>query len=73
MQITPEQGTLLALLAELVGTKRAIEVGVFTGYSALSVALVRVEWPSVHRPSRSLHAQQRTSLCRAGGACSHAT
>lgn len=40
MQITPEQGALLGLLTELTGAKRAIELGVFTGYSALSVALV---------------------------------
>jgi predicted O-methyltransferase YrrM len=39
MQIGPEQGQLLALLAKLVGAKRCIEVGVFTGYSSLAVAL----------------------------------
>ena len=38
MQISPEQGALMALLVELVGAKRALEVGVFTGYSALVVA-----------------------------------
>jgi O-methyltransferase len=38
MQIGPEQGQLLALLAKLVGAKRCIEVGVFTGYSSLAVA-----------------------------------
>jgi predicted O-methyltransferase YrrM len=40
MQITPEQGAFLTLLAELMGVRRAVEVGVFTGYSALAVALV---------------------------------
>lgn len=39
MQIAPEQGQLMGLLIELTGTKRALEVGVFTGYSALAVAL----------------------------------
>ena len=40
MQISPDQGQLMALLARLVQARRAIEVGVFTGYSSLSVALV---------------------------------
>jgi caffeoyl-CoA O-methyltransferase len=39
MQISPEQGQLMALLVKLLGARRTIEVGVFTGYSALSVAL----------------------------------
>jgi caffeoyl-CoA O-methyltransferase len=39
MQISPEQGQFMAMLATLVGARRAIEVGVFTGYSALWVAL----------------------------------
>jgi predicted O-methyltransferase YrrM len=39
MQIGPEQGQFLALLVKLIGARRAIEVGVFTGYSALTVAL----------------------------------
>jgi caffeoyl-CoA O-methyltransferase len=43
MQITAEQGQLMALLARLVGARRAIEVGVYTGYSALSVALALPE------------------------------
>lgn len=39
MQIGPEQGQLMALLARLMGAKRCIEIGVFTGYSSLAVAL----------------------------------
>lgn len=39
MQIGPDQGAFLAMLVNLIGAKRTIEVGVFTGYSALSVAL----------------------------------
>ena len=39
MQISPEQGQFMALLIRLLGARRTIEVGVFTGYSALSVAL----------------------------------
>jgi predicted O-methyltransferase YrrM len=39
MQISPEQGQLMRLLIELTGARRALEVGVFTGYSSTSVAL----------------------------------
>ena len=38
MQISPEQGALMALLVQMIGAQRALEVGVFTGYSALVVA-----------------------------------
>ena len=39
MQISPEQGQFLALLTRILDARRTIEVGVFTGYSALTVAL----------------------------------
>lgn len=39
MPISPEQGQLLQLLTRAMGFRRTIEIGVFTGYSALSVAL----------------------------------
>jgi predicted O-methyltransferase YrrM len=39
MQIAPEQGAFLAFLARLIGARRTLEVGTFTGYSALAVAL----------------------------------
>ena len=39
MQIAPEQGAFLALLVELTGARRCIEVGTFTGYSSTAVAL----------------------------------
>jgi caffeoyl-CoA O-methyltransferase len=38
MQISPEQGTLMTVLARAIGAKSAIEVGTFTGYSAICVA-----------------------------------
>jgi predicted O-methyltransferase YrrM len=61
MQISPEQGAFMALLVELLGAKRTIEVGTFTGYSALAVAFalpadgrvtacdVSEEWTAVAR------------------------
>jgi predicted O-methyltransferase YrrM len=39
MQIAPEQGAVLALLVELLGARRCLEIGTFTGYSSLAVAL----------------------------------
>ena len=39
MQIAPEQGQFMALLVRLMQARRVIEIGVFTGYSSLAVAL----------------------------------
>ncbi|MFT7300131.1 MAG: putative O-methyltransferase YrrM [Porticoccus sp.] len=39
MQIAPEQGQFMALLVQLSGARKTIEVGVYTGYSALAVAM----------------------------------
>ncbi len=44
MQISPEQGQLMQLLVELTGTERAIEIGTFTGYSALCIARALPEY-----------------------------
>src|SRR5207248_1914094 len=38
MQISPEQGTFLSILAAVLGASNAIEVGTFTGYSSLCIA-----------------------------------
>lgn len=38
MQISPEQGQFMSLLIRLMGAKRAIEIGTFTGYSSICIA-----------------------------------
>ncbi|MBA2516693.1 MAG: SAM-dependent methyltransferase, partial [Solirubrobacterales bacterium] len=38
MLMTPDQGALMTLLARVVGARRALEVGTFTGYGAISIA-----------------------------------
>lgn len=43
MQSPPEHGQLLALLIQLMGARRTLEIGVFTGYSSLAVALALPE------------------------------
>jgi len=61
MQIAPEQGTLMAILARAIGARSAVEIGTFTGYSALCVARalgaegrllccdVNAEWTAIAR------------------------
>ena len=39
MQIAPEQGQFMALLAAMIGVRRALEIGTYTGYSSLCVAM----------------------------------
>lgn len=43
MQVSPEAGAFLALLVEMIGARRVIEVGTYTGYSALAMALALPE------------------------------
>lgn len=62
MQIAPEQGQFMALLVELLGARQGIEIGTFTGYSALCLAAAlpedgrliccdhSAEWTSVGEP-----------------------
>ncbi|MEE3715571.1 class I SAM-dependent methyltransferase [Tumidithrix elongata RA019] len=47
MQIAPEQGQFMALLVQLMGAQKTLEVGVFTGYSSLAVALALPETEKV--------------------------
>jgi caffeoyl-CoA O-methyltransferase len=61
MQIGPEQGTFMTMLTRLVGARRALEIGTFTGYSSICIARgladgglltccdVSEEWTSVAR------------------------
>ncbi len=62
MQIAPEQGAFMTMMAQLMGASRAIEIGTFTGYSALCIARglpddgkliccdISEEWSQVGRP-----------------------
>jgi len=62
MQIGADQGQLLAFLVKLIGARRCIEIGTYTGYSALAVALalpangllvacdISEEWANIGRP-----------------------
>lgn len=62
MQIAPEQGQFMAMLVKLTGASKIVEIGTFTGYSALSMALalpeggsitccdVSEKWTSIGRP-----------------------
>ncbi|MEO6714644.1 MAG: class I SAM-dependent methyltransferase [Mycobacteriales bacterium] len=62
MQIAPEQGAFMTMLARVMGAKNAIEVGTFTGYSAMALARglrpdgrlvccdISEEWTSIGRP-----------------------
>ena len=75
MQISPEQGQFMALVARLIGARRCLEVGVFTGYSSLATALalpddgrivacdVSEEWTSVARRYWKGRASRTRSSC----------
>ena len=75
MQIAPEQGQFMALLVELLGAERIIEIGTFTGYSALWLAQampkhgeliccdISKEWTDIGRPFwRDAGVEQRIQL-----------
>lgn len=75
MQITPEQGQFMRLLARLMNVRKALEIGVFTGYSSSSVALglpahgklvacdVNAEWTEIARRYwRELGVESRIEL-----------
>ncbi len=56
-QVAPEQGRFLAWLLETLGARKVIEVGVFTGYSSLAMALVRACFTSETRRLGTFPAQ----------------
>jgi predicted O-methyltransferase YrrM len=75
MQIAPEQGQFMALLLKLMGARRVIEVGTFTGYSALAMALalpadgqiiccdISEKWTSIAREYwQRAHMEQKIDL-----------
>ena len=75
MQIGADQGQLMALLVRLIGARRCLEIGTYTGYSALAVALalpadgrlitcdVSAEWTAVGKPFwRKAGVEQRIDL-----------
>ena len=80
MQISPDQGQFMALLVRLIAATRTIDIGVYTGYSSLSVAMalpddgkvvacdVNEEWTSVAKRvlGRSRSFSQGGSQARAG-------
>ena len=61
MQISPEQGQFMQLLVRLMGARQCLEIGVFTGYSSLAVALAL---PSDGRITACDVSEQWTAIAR---------
>ncbi|KAJ4847734.1 hypothetical protein Tsubulata_006908 [Turnera subulata] len=62
MQVSPDQAQLLAMIVQILGARRCIEVGVFTGYSSLAVALALPEsgcLVACERDARSLEVAKK--------------
>ena len=74
MQIGPEQGAFMGLLVKLMGARKIVEFGTFTGYSALAMALagaerihcadVSREWTDIARRYWRRRALTTGSTCR---------
>ena len=76
MQIGADQGALMALLVKLIGAKRCIELGTYTGYSALAVALAlpageagRFDFAFIDadKPNYPVYYERLLKLVRRGG------
>lgn len=82
MQVAPEQGQFLQLLVKLTGARRCLEIGTFTGYSALALALalppggkvvccdLSEEWTSIARKYWDLASVSRKIQLELGPALS---
>ena len=80
MQIGPDQAALMQMIVRLIGARRCIEIGTFTGYSALAVALalppggkiiccdVSEEWTSIARRFWKKASVQKKILLKLGPA-----
>ncbi len=66
MQVSPEQGQFMNLLVRITGATRIVEIGTFTGYSSLSMALALPDSGTPHRlrSQRGLHQHRQTLLGR---------
>ena len=73
MQVGPEQGAFMGMLVRLIGAKRILEIGTFTGYSSLAMALgsgahitavdVSAEWTAIGQRFWKKQAWLIASLC----------
>lgn len=78
MQISPDQGQFMALLMHLLNARKTLEIGVFTGYSSLAVALalpddgriiacdINEEWTSIARRYWREAGVEKRSICASG-------
>ncbi len=75
MHISPDQAQFMALLVKLLGARRAIEIGVFTGYSALAVTLALPDDGRLLacHISDDYTRSGRPALCNASQRCNSAT
>nr|GMC52975.1 O-methyltransferase MdmC-like isoform X1 [Ipomoea batatas] len=71
MQVSPDQAQLLAMLVQVQGAKRCIEVGIYTGYSSLAIALVLPEQGRLVDVRHGIAADTLRSMIQNGEGCSY--